>query len=68
MAPGRGKGQGTLAEARLDRIHIPNTGLGAPDRAGIWIREDAAGHLSLSDSRIVSIRNDSPASTIARED
>lgn len=67
VAPGRAKGEGTLANVRLERVNIPNFGLGTPSRHGLWIRNDAAGGLTLVDSSIAEIQNDSPAFTVLRE-
>ncbi len=67
VAPGRQKGEGTLSDARLEGVRIPNFGLGAPDRHGLWIREDAAGGLTLVDSKIDDVQNDSTAFAIRKE-
>jgi hypothetical protein len=57
VAPGSKKGQGTLSDTRLEKINIPNCGIGAEGRHGLWIREDANGALTIIDSAIVSVRN-----------
>ncbi len=65
VAPGRRNGQNILSDTRLERVEITNYGLGAPNRHGLWIREDAAGGLTIVDSRISDIRNDSTSFRIA---
>lgn len=50
---------GTLTNARLVNVNIPNCGLGAPDRHGLWVREDARGGLRLNNCVIVNQQNDS---------
>ena len=67
VAPGSKKAEGTLAHTRLERITISQFGLGASSRHGLWIRSDAVGDLTLVDSSIADIQNDSPAFRIGRE-
>jgi Alpha-1,3-glucanase catalytic domain D1/Alpha-1,3-glucanase catalytic domain D2 len=67
IAPGGKNGQGTLSNARLDHVVIPNCGLGAASRHELWVRGDASGSLTLSHSRIVDIQNSSTNFTILRE-
>jgi len=45
VAPGNRKGEGTLTQARLERVNITRTGLGEASHHGLWIRQDAVGAL-----------------------
>ncbi|MES1167038.1 MAG: right-handed parallel beta-helix repeat-containing protein, partial [Pseudomonadota bacterium] len=67
VAPGHKKGQGTLSEVRLEHLKISNSGIGTPGRHDLWIREDAAGGLTLTGSKIADMQNDSAAFTILKE-
>jgi hypothetical protein len=67
VAPGSKKGQGTLSNARLENVSIPNYGLGAPGRHGLLIREDAVGSLTLANSKIADTQNDSAHFSISTE-
>jgi hypothetical protein len=64
VAPGSKKGQGTLTNARLDNVNIPNYGIGTSARHGLWVREDANGSITIAHSKIVDIQNSSNAFTI----
>src|SRR5258708_993331 len=64
VAPGSLKGEGTLSNVRLENVNIPNFGIGTPSRPGLWIREDAAGSLTLVNSKIAGITNQPARSTI----
>jgi hypothetical protein len=59
VAPGSGKGEGMLSATRLENVTVARFGIGAPDRHGLWIRKDAVGGLTLVDSHIPDIQNDS---------
>jgi len=59
VAPGRPKGEGTLADAVLEEVVVGAVGLGAPGRPALWIRDDADGVLQLMRTHFPSIRNDS---------
>jgi hypothetical protein len=59
VAPGSKKGEGTLSDARIERVTITGTGLGGSPHHDLWIREDAAGGATLVNSQISDIRNDS---------
>jgi hypothetical protein len=59
VAPGSAKGQGTLAGTVLEEVRVTGTGLGAPGRPGLWIRDDAVGGLILLRSQVGEVRNDS---------
>lgn len=59
VAPGRAKGQGTLADTVLEDVTVAGTGLGSPGRPGLWIREDATGGLTLVRAQLAEVRNES---------
>jgi hypothetical protein len=59
LAPGSKKGQGTLSDARLENVSIPNYGIGTDARHGLWIRDDVSGSMTIVKSKIVEIRNNS---------
>jgi Pectate lyase superfamily protein len=59
VAPGSRKGEGTLAQARLEKVNIARTGLGGASHHGLWIRQDAVGCMDLVDCEIADIRNES---------
>jgi hypothetical protein len=67
VAPGNQHGQGTLSDATVTRLSIPNFGLGATGRHGLWIRNDASGSLAIRDSTIAELENSSTNFTIRRE-
>jgi len=58
VAPGSAKGQGTLSAAKIDHLTVGKVGLGASSHS-ILIRADAEGSLTLTDSRISDIKNES---------
>ncbi|MFO1515295.1 MAG: hypothetical protein U1F83_20745, partial [Verrucomicrobiota bacterium] len=51
---------GPLTNALASEISLPNYGLGASGRTGLWARDDAIGSLTVSNSTIVAYRDDSP--------
>lgn len=59
VAPGSRKGEGTLANTRLENVTILHSGLAAHSSHGLWIRQDVTGRLSLVNSKIFEIQNDS---------
>lgn len=65
VAPGSKKGQGTLSGVRLERLLVPNAGIGKQGR-GLWVRDDVFGSLTLTDSKIVDIQNNSANFEIKR--
>lgn len=67
VAPGSTRAQGTLTDVRLENVTIPNSGIGAPGRNALWIRDDANGSLTIHDSRITTIKNDSKTFAIVRK-
>jgi hypothetical protein len=64
IAPGSKHGQGTLSNARVANVDIPNYGIGAKHRHGLWIRSDAQGSVTISNSTIVEYKNNSSNFTI----
>ena len=67
VAPGSKKGQGTLSNTRLENVNIPNYGIGADSRHGLWVRDDASGSITLVNSKIADIQNSSTNFTIIKE-
>mgnify|MGYP001551848515 CR=1 FL=1 len=59
VAPGRAKGEGTLSDTVLEEVTVTGVGLGAPGRHGLWIREDAAGDLTLIRAQLAGVHNES---------
>ena len=64
IAPGSTNHQGTLSNASLADVHIPNYGLGLKGRHGLWIRNDASGSMSVTNSEIVEHENSSSNFTL----
>ena len=52
-------GTGTLSSTVAANVSIPNYGLGASGRNGLWARSDAMGSMTVSNCSIVEYRNDS---------
>ena len=67
VGPGSKHGAGTLSDARLENVRIPDCGLGTNACHGLHIRADARGSLKLDDCRIANIENSSTNFTIIRE-
>jgi hypothetical protein len=67
VAPGSNNGLGTLSNALLQNVNIPNYGLGAHSRHGLWVREDARGKVNIIDSTIAEIQNSSTNFTIIKQ-
>jgi hypothetical protein len=59
VAPGSKNGQGTLSDARLENVNVPNWGTGTQGRHGLWVRDDAYGSLTIVNSKIVDVKNSS---------
>lgn len=59
IAPGRAKGEGTLADTTLSEVVVSGVGLGHRPARGLWVHAGAAGGLTLIRSQIPDIRNDS---------
>ena len=58
VAPGSAKGEGTLSAAKVEHLTIEKVGLGTPSHS-LLIRADAVGSLTLVDSHIPDIKNES---------
>jgi hypothetical protein len=61
MAPGSSvsTGLGTLSNAVMANVSIPNYGIGVSGRHGLWARSDAIGSMMVSNSPVAEYRNDS---------
>ncbi|HUA38137.1 MAG TPA: glycosyl hydrolase family 28-related protein [Candidatus Sulfopaludibacter sp.] len=59
VAPGSKHGQGTLSNARLENVSIPNCGIGTDSRHALWIRDDACGSVTIVNSQIADVQNSS---------
>jgi hypothetical protein len=66
VAPGGRHGQGELSNVRLENVNMPNYGIGTDSRHGLWVRDDASGSLTITNSRIVEIQNSSTNFTIIK--
>ena len=55
---------GKLSRATLRGLNLPNYGVAATGRHGLWVRSDANGVLTVSDSAVVEHKNDSPGFTL----
>ncbi len=64
VAPGSKHDDGTLSDAHIANVNIPNYGIGEMHRHGLWIRKDAQGSLTITDSTIVELKNNSAHFTI----
>jgi Pectate lyase superfamily protein len=67
VAPGGKNGEGTLSNVHLENVNIPNYGIGADSRHGLWIRDDASGSVTVSNSFIADFQNSSTNFTIFTE-
>ena len=67
VGPGKGQSLNTLTNATLANVNIPNCGIGAEKRHGLWIRSDVGGSFSLRHSKIVEQENNSSTFIIHRE-
>jgi len=56
-----------LSNTHLTNVNIANSGIGTSGRHDLWIRDDAAGALTISHSRITDIQNNSANFSIGRE-
>lgn len=59
VAPGSKHGQGTLSNVYLERVTIPNYGIGTAERHGLWVRDDARGSVTIINSKITDVQNSS---------
>jgi hypothetical protein len=66
LGPGSKKGEGTLSNAHLENVNIPDYGIGTNGRHGLWVREDAGGSLTIVNSKISDIQNSSSTFTIVK--
>lgn len=57
-------GGGTLTNAGLTNVNIPNYGIGVEGRNGLWIRKDVHGSMTISNSTIVEYKKNSADFTI----
>jgi hypothetical protein len=57
-------GHGTLTNASMASVDIPNYGIGVKHRHGLWIKSDARGSMTISNSTIVEQKNSSSHFTI----
>jgi hypothetical protein len=64
IAPGSKHGEGTLSNARIENVNILNYGIGVKGRHGLWIRNDARGSMTVTNSEIVEHENRSSNFTI----
>jgi hypothetical protein len=64
VAPGSKHGEGTLSNARIKDVNIPNYGIGVKGRHGLWIRNDAYGSVTVTNSEIIEHKNGSSNFTI----
>jgi len=60
-------GHGTLTDSVLENVNIPDCGLGSGHRNGLLIRDDASGSLTIRDSKIAGIKNNSADFTVINE-
>jgi hypothetical protein len=59
VAPGSKHGQGMLSNVRLENVNIPNYGIGTESRHGLWVRGDACGSMTIINSKITDVQNNS---------
>ncbi len=67
VAPGGKHGEGTLSNARIEDVNIPDYGIGVAGHNGLWIRKDACGSLTVTNSQIVERKNSSSEFIINQE-
>lgn len=66
LAPGSAKGEGTLGPTTLDHVQVDGVGLGTKGR-GLWIRADARGELTVTNSDLGEIVNDAREFTLTTD-
>ena len=59
VGPGSSRGEGTLSNARLERVTITNSGLGESAHYDLWIRKDALGGIILDNCSMPDTLNES---------
>jgi len=67
VGPGKEQCQNILTNATIANVNIPNFGIGAENRHGLWIRNDVCGSCKLRNSNIVEQQNSSSSFIIHRE-
>jgi hypothetical protein len=60
IAPDSKHVQDTVANASIENVNIPDYGIGAKHRHSLWIRYDAYGSVTISNSKSAEYKNDSP--------
>lgn len=61
------KGPGTLSNARIENVRIPNFGIGASGRHGLLIDKGVAGSVTLVNSKIADVQNNSGNFAVVKE-
>ncbi len=51
--------ENTLSNATISHLNLPNFGLGAPGRHGLWAKANTRGSLAVSDSTVAEYKSDS---------
>jgi len=64
VAPGSKHGEGTLTNATITNVDIAKYGIGETLRHGLWIRKDAQGSVTVTNSAIAENKNNSADFTI----
>jgi len=64
VAPGSKHGEGTLTNATITNVDISDYGIGETHRHGLWIRKDAQGSVTVTNSTIAENKNNSADFTI----
>ncbi len=64
IAPGSKHGDGTLANTSIVDVKIPSYGIGTRSSHGLWIKGDARGGMTVSNSTLAEFKNSSPDFTI----
>jgi hypothetical protein len=67
VAPGSAKREGTLSNTCLERVTVSRFGIGTAERHAFWIRQDAVGELTVVNSDIACIQNDSARFRVIHE-
>jgi hypothetical protein len=49
-----------LSNARLERITVANSGTGAPGRHDLWVSGPVTGWVTIADSKMADVKNESP--------
>ncbi|MGA7711136.1 MAG: glycosyl hydrolase family 28-related protein [Rhizomicrobium sp.] len=59
IVPPDTQGQRMLSDTRLENVDVSNYGIGTPGRHGLWVSKNASGSLTIANSKIVDVENDS---------